>query len=149
MIKILLETKPVSVAGLVDTSWHQLVSMINSSDETAVCLAAKQGFLESVKYLNLPEHSAEKNEVCQIELEYGVRSNNPAILQSMFQKHETYLREMSSKVIKNRRIVGGSNAFLDNSNRCDTKVVVPLCLSVRILREPDVRTYTTFYTVFT
>jgi hypothetical protein len=100
MITVLLEAKPFRIARLVDTSWHQHVWIVNSSDETAVCLAAKQGFLESVKYLNLSGHLLEKNDVCLKELEYGVRSNNPAILNAMFEKHKSCFPEMASKVVK-------------------------------------------------
>ncbi len=100
MIKILLETKPFTIARLVNTFLDQHVWIVNSSDETALCLAAKRGFLKSVKYLNLSGHSPEKNDVCLMELEYGVRSNNPAILHAMFKKHKSCLREMASKVVK-------------------------------------------------
>jgi hypothetical protein len=148
MLNVLLKTKPPGIARLVDTSWHQLVSMFNSSDETAVCLAAKRGFLKSVIYLNsfghLPE-PPEKNDVCQMELECGVRSNDPAILYEMFQKHKSCLYKTPSKIKKNKKIVGGSDVFLDNSNRCDTKVVVLLCQACKTLKKPSIRTYTTFY----
>jgi hypothetical protein len=148
MLNILLETKPIGVASLVDTSRRELVWMVSSHDETAVCLAAKRGFLKSVMYLNLFGHSTEppeKNDVCQMELECSVRSNNPAILHGMFQKHKSCLQATSSKVIKITKIVDSSDVFLDNSNRCDTKIVVLLCQTFKTLREPSIRTYTTFY----
>jgi hypothetical protein len=78
MMKVLVK-KPEDVI--------QFVNQKNADGITAVCRAAERSFEESVKYIGLCKCS-EENKCCDIELEYGVRSNNETILQYIFEKHE-------------------------------------------------------------
>ena len=100
MIEVLRTTDRTGIAKLVNTSWlHELVSMVNSNDQTATCLAAERGFLESVTHLlSLYECQVKNSDICQMELEYGVRSNNPAILDVILEKHGSCSQKVLSKV---------------------------------------------------
>ncbi len=74
---------------------NQLVLQKNSDDLTAVCLAAQRSFETSVEYLFGLYHCSEKDNSCDIELEYGVRSNNAMILDKIYQKHQSCPKQVN------------------------------------------------------
>ncbi len=72
-----------------EESDHQLVLQKNSDGLTAVCLAAQRSFEASVEYLLSFYQCPEQANPCDIELEYGVRSNNARIMEQIYQKHKS------------------------------------------------------------
>lgn len=82
MIKLLTSKKE-----LLD---NQLILRKNSDGLTAVCSAAQRSFPESVKHLLTLYPQSECDNSCDIELEYGVRSNNVTILDEIYQKHKSH-----------------------------------------------------------
>ncbi len=72
-----------------EDSDHQLVLQKNSDGLTAVCLAAQRSFEASVEYLLSFYQCPEQANPCDIELEYGVRSNNARIMEQIYHKHKS------------------------------------------------------------
>jgi len=68
---------------------NQLVLQKNCDGQTAVCIAARRSFELSVEHLLGLYQCSEKDNSCDIELEYGVRSNNAMILDKIYQKHKS------------------------------------------------------------
>src|SRR5690349_17020991 len=67
---------------------NQIVLQKNHDGLTAVCTAARRSFEQSVEYLLDLYKCSKQDNSCNIELEYGVRSNNVLILDKIYQKHE-------------------------------------------------------------
>ncbi len=74
---------------------NQLVLQKNSNGLTAVCLAAQRSFETSVEHLFGLYHCPEKDNSCDIELEYGVRSNNAMILDKIYEKHKSCPKQVN------------------------------------------------------
>ena len=111
MIEVLLTAEHTGIAKLVNTPWRhdpnpELVSMVNFDYQTATCLAAERGFLESVTYLLPTKDQVKKSDICQMEIEYAVRSNNPVILQKILEVHRPCWQEVSSRVNITKTKVG-------------------------------------------
>ena len=94
MIKILVPQSEKSKKQL--DLQNQLVLQKNCDGLTAVCQAAQRCFEQSVKYLLTLYTCSEKDNACDIELEYGVRSNNANILEQIYQKHSNCGNQVNS-----------------------------------------------------
>lgn len=88
MIKILTSKK--------GTLYNQFVLQKNSDGLTAVCLAAQRSFQRSVEYLLTLYQCPKVHYTCDIELEYGVRSNNVMILDQIYKKHRNCYQELNT-----------------------------------------------------
>ena len=66
----------------------EFVLQKNSDGLTAVCFAAQRSFQRTVVYLLNMYKCSEQDNACDIELEYGVRSNNSKILDKIYEKHK-------------------------------------------------------------
>ncbi|CAF0926128.1 unnamed protein product [Adineta steineri] len=92
----------------------QFVLQKNTDNLTAVCIAAQRSFVQTVEELLKQYECSQELNSCSIELEYGIRSNNKKIFDTIYHKHEScsfkgkdtkkYLLHLAAKFNNNREV---------------------------------------------
>ncbi|CAF3996479.1 unnamed protein product [Adineta steineri] len=114
MLKILYKEPEDSKNEIVRQKDSELARQKDSDNLTAVCIAARRSFEQSVGYLLDSYQCSQHDNCCDIELEYGVRSNNKKILDKIYRQHESctfqgkdtkkYLLHLAAKFNNNREV---------------------------------------------
>ncbi|CAF4113532.1 unnamed protein product, partial [Adineta steineri] len=104
---------------LVRQGDSEFIRQKDSDNLTAICIAARRSFEQSVGYLLDSYQCSQLDNCCDIELEYGVRSNNEKILEKIYLKHKNccsqekntykYLLHLAAKFNNNRKVFVGAD----------------------------------------
>ncbi|CAF3701144.1 unnamed protein product [Adineta steineri] len=139
MLKILYKKPEDSTNELVRQKDSELARQKDSDNLTAICIAARRSFEQSVGYLLDSYQCSQLDNCCDIELEYGVRSNNENILDKIYLKHKNccsqrkntykYLLHLAAKFNNNRKVLIGADdsKINDEFDKVSHKISTKYC----------------------